>query len=89
MDMNAPLLMSDFHLIDPLIDTDNTLMTKDFTEPPSMDEGDAVDQMAGVFNGLWRAHRTTASYRCTQRHICQTLTANNNIIHQPLVQTTT
>lgn len=94
MDANAPLLMSDI-FIDPMA---NTLLTQDLTEPPSMvtavedeepTEGETVDQMAGVFNGLWRAHRTTGSYRCTQRRICETLTANQNIVHEPLIQTAT
>lgn len=92
MDMDAPLLMSDF-----LTDyVDNTLLTKDFNQPPSMDEyegtteRDPLDQMAGIFNGMWRAHRHSGgSYRCTQRRICETLTTNQHVVYEPLVQTAT
>jgi hypothetical protein len=93
--------MSDFHSIDRLLMDNPLLLTRDLNEPPAMataeeESLDILDQMAGVFNGLWRAHRQGksvrrpgSSRRCTQRRICETLTANQHVIYDPLVQTAT
>lgn len=89
MDADAPLLMSD-------VQVNQFLLTQNLDELPPMvakvrDESndDGLDQMASIFNGLWRAHTTSSSYRCTQRRICETLTAHQNLIYEPLIQTAT
>lgn len=105
MDADAPLHLSDLNgstsvgfdsNIDPL------LLTKDFnTLPASMtiDEDqqhsgtlESVDQMAAIFNGIWRAHRKgSTSYRCIQRRLCETLADvdHQHFISEPVIQLAT
>ncbi|XP_032785795.2 uncharacterized protein LOC116923439 [Daphnia magna] len=100
MDADAPLFMSDFHNVDRLLMENPLLFTKDLNDPPSMttaeeENSDILDQTAGIFNGLWRAHQLKTqvgrgySRRCTQRRICETLTANKDVAYDPLVQIAT